>query len=159
MSAADKQFAACMLLVFALFVILVVIICYRFHKKLVASKKLQSLNEQVRGAASSGSIQHLSGLPFGKDVFIKVYCYPDKFVFVNGGQEAILERKQILSADTTIKRGRKVRGFPEPVHIDLNISYMSNNKSKNIRLRGNYASKLLNDIRSKPIRSHSSAKL
>lgn len=104
---ADKVMAFCILFAF---VALMLFISYKGYKKSKARKDAANRTQTRLRATMNGTLTHISGLPVSKGVAVDVYCAPDKVVFKKGGQEIVVSRDKIVSADlvTTGNTTRKV---------------------------------------------------
>lgn len=156
-------------LIIAIFVGTMFFISYKGYKSSKARKNAIQKNQIRLGATMSGTLKHVSGLPFAKGAVLDVYCAPDKIVFKNGGQEAFISRNKIENADLVIpgnatrkamsgaasgkyvggKTGAAI-GALSAIIPNLVISYVSGTKRKQIVLDtssgGSYGSKLYKEI-------------
>lgn len=156
-------------LIFAVFVGIMSFIGYKGYKSSKARQNAIQKNQIRLGATMSGTLKHISGLPFAKGVILDVYCAPDKIVFKNGGQEVVLSRNKIENANLVIpgnttrkamsgaasgkyvggKTGATI-GALSAMIPNLVISYVSGTERKQIVLDtssgGSYGSKLYKEI-------------
>lgn len=171
----------------ALFFLLTFLACvlllgYCFHRRQKAGKQAMAAKEKRLGAIMSGVLEHISGLPLAKGVFVEVYYCPDRIVFKKDGQEIIVSRDKITGIDlvTTNSRSKAMAGAAMGRHLygkkiggvigamstlipNLVISYTSDGKNKHISLDtgGNvsFATKVEKDFRQNARRASSSIEL